>query len=478
MYEKVVKLAEEKKVSRRSYVKYAAAGVVIVGGAAAGAYYATRPTAEPTPTPGPPPGEEMVLDFVMWAANTPLQERNMAEFSKAYQRDAGVNLKCNLTSIPYDAYKASIISRFEGGTKTDVLYVEDNWFSLWENAGWIEPIEKYRPYIATKYKPDLVPGVLDALISRHPDYKGLLIGLPYYVDTLTFMYNKDMTDEAGLDEPPTTWDEVLDHAEIIKNAGILDRPISFAWKLAEWTFEESTFAMLYSRGEKMLNPDGTANLDEGSAMHQVLQWIEEGGAKRKVIDTKSAEFVSEDVLNALKGRVCAYTVLPSYFLFFTNVSDAPGAGQVVNAMMPGNSDTTELVRFYALTNQAQERGEDFLDACASFMEWEGGMYDRMGIGEEVYIKPKEYALSDGLPFGLIGLFDDPAVKNSMQGWVDQDIFMEQFKQTFYIGAKWELFWEEWRPIFEREVQNVMAGVSTADESLPRIRDSWNNLKGS
>jgi len=40
----------EEKVSRRNYVKYAGAGVVIVAGAAAGAYYATRPAAPPGPT--------------------------------------------------------------------------------------------------------------------------------------------------------------------------------------------------------------------------------------------------------------------------------------------------------------------------------------------------------------------------------------------------------------------------------------------
>lgn len=45
----------EKKVSRRSYVKYAGAGVVIVAGAAAGAYYATRPKPTPSPTPKPTP---------------------------------------------------------------------------------------------------------------------------------------------------------------------------------------------------------------------------------------------------------------------------------------------------------------------------------------------------------------------------------------------------------------------------------------
>ena len=36
---------KKEKVSRRSYVKYAAAGVIVVAGAGAGAYYATRPRA-------------------------------------------------------------------------------------------------------------------------------------------------------------------------------------------------------------------------------------------------------------------------------------------------------------------------------------------------------------------------------------------------------------------------------------------------
>ncbi len=40
----------EDKVSRRGYVKYAAAGIVVVGGAAAGLYYASTPTKPPTPT--------------------------------------------------------------------------------------------------------------------------------------------------------------------------------------------------------------------------------------------------------------------------------------------------------------------------------------------------------------------------------------------------------------------------------------------
>jgi hypothetical protein len=36
-------MTKEEKVSRRGYVKYAAAGVVVVAVAAGGAYYATRP---------------------------------------------------------------------------------------------------------------------------------------------------------------------------------------------------------------------------------------------------------------------------------------------------------------------------------------------------------------------------------------------------------------------------------------------------
>ncbi len=43
-------MTEEKKVSRRGYVKYAGAGIVVVAGAAAGAYYATKPPPAATTT--------------------------------------------------------------------------------------------------------------------------------------------------------------------------------------------------------------------------------------------------------------------------------------------------------------------------------------------------------------------------------------------------------------------------------------------
>jgi hypothetical protein len=48
----------DEKVSRRNYVKYAGAAVVVVAGAAAGAYYATRPTA-----PAEPEVLKMAYDF-------------------------------------------------------------------------------------------------------------------------------------------------------------------------------------------------------------------------------------------------------------------------------------------------------------------------------------------------------------------------------------------------------------------------------
>ena len=455
---------DEKGLSRRGYLTLVGGGAaaVIIGGAA---YYLTRPA----------PTKEVDIDFVMWAFDTPLQERNATEFAKAYERDAGIDISVTPTSLPYDAFKASMISRFEGGTKTDVLYVEDNWFSLWENAGWIAPMEQYRPEIRQKYEADLQPGVLDALTSRIS--KDMLIGLPYYVDTLTFMYNKRMTEQAGIDEPPKTWDELLDHAAIVKAEVGLDRPIGFAWKLADWTFEEVIFAMLYSRGERFLLPDGTANLDEGSAMHKVLEWIADATVTRKLIDPVSSEMVAESVMEGMKGRLYAYTVLPSYYLFFVNISEAPAAGEFTNAMIPGTGETTQLVRFYAMTNQAVERGEDHIDACYAFIEWEGGMYDRMGTGEQVYIKPREFALRDGLPFGLIGLTDDPAVQNFMRGWINPDIAKEQDTKTNYIGAKWSIHWEEWRSFFEKEVQNVLLGINTPTESLGKIRDEWIRLEG-
>ena len=53
-------------------------------------------------------------------------------------------------------------------------------------------------------------------------YDGKTYGVPQVTDTLGLMYNKQLFEKAGITEPPTTWDEVADAAQALKQKAGVD----------------------------------------------------------------------------------------------------------------------------------------------------------------------------------------------------------------------------------------------------------------
>jgi len=84
--EKKASMPEEKKVSRRNYLKYAGAGIVVVAVAGAGAYYAMSPTAAPPSTTemttAPPPTTQTTSAP---APTTAVGPWSLAEAAKPYK---------------------------------------------------------------------------------------------------------------------------------------------------------------------------------------------------------------------------------------------------------------------------------------------------------------------------------------------------------------------------------------------------------
>ena len=48
--------------------------------------------------------------------------------------------------------------------------------------------------------------------------------MPWLMDVKYFMYNKDILSKAGIASPPTTWEELVDQAKIIKDKGLVEFP--------------------------------------------------------------------------------------------------------------------------------------------------------------------------------------------------------------------------------------------------------------
>ncbi len=115
----------EKKVSRRNYVKYAAAGVVIVAGAAGGAYYATRPKYE----------KPKELSILMWEAYW------VEDIIKPFEDMYDVTLK----GAWFDE-NSEVFARLKAGgwRDFDMVMGDAYWPSLYGENGWVLPVENSR----------------------------------------------------------------------------------------------------------------------------------------------------------------------------------------------------------------------------------------------------------------------------------------------------------------------------------------------
>lgn len=69
-------------------------------------------------------------------------------------------------------------------------------------------------------------------------YKDKIYGIPYYTSNLALMYNKKLFAEAGIKEPPKTWNELEAYAKILTKGDVK----GFAMCLAK--SEESTFQVM------------------------------------------------------------------------------------------------------------------------------------------------------------------------------------------------------------------------------------------
>ncbi len=102
---------------------------------------------------------------------------------------------------------------------------------------------------------------------------GKIYGMPWLMDVKYFMYNKDILQKAGISAPPTTWEELVDQANIIKQKNLAEFPIIWSWNQKEGVVCDFT-VLLFGNGGAFLDANGKPvfNNDKGV---QVLTWMKQ-----------------------------------------------------------------------------------------------------------------------------------------------------------------------------------------------------------
>ena len=340
--------------------------------------------------------QDTTLDFVVWNYSLDTIQDNVKKFE-----EANPGIKVKVTDYTWPDYQDSIVLRFRGKTKTDVIYGGQDWLPAWGAAGFIAPLDAVAP-----------PAEVDALAKdiagfalTDVTYKDKVYGLPYYADTISFIYNKKILADAGIGVP-TTWEEVTAAAEKLKASG-MQHPIVYEYNQELPNFYDAFVAQAYGRGAELFDKDlNPLFADPNNEAYKQLQWLADAYSK----DLVQSETHESKIIPAMNTGAHAFTIVYTYVLAaLNNAADQPRAGQFALAPMPGSKHSTlGFAKSYVVTAQAAadpKQGE----AAWKFVNFMAG---------KPYTVAKRWAVEKGLGFGQLPLFQDKDVIEAWGKWAD------------------------------------------------------------
>ncbi len=163
-----------------------------------GVFFQREQEAEST-EPVPVPEEITLTYFGLWD-DKDILEPFIESFEKEYPQ-----ITIEYKKLSWDDYKDQFIDNISSDDLPDIFVIRG------------DSLAKYEDYISScpesimssdDFKNTFVEVAYNDLVSEDQIY-----GIPLSVDSLALYYNEDLFEEAELDLPPETWDEVKDYAQ-------------------------------------------------------------------------------------------------------------------------------------------------------------------------------------------------------------------------------------------------------------------------
>ncbi|MEW5290603.1 MULTISPECIES: extracellular solute-binding protein [Erwinia] len=229
--------------------------------------------------------------FMSQAAYSESDVRSMtSDFEKAHP-----DIKVNLEFVPYEALHDKIVAaRGAGSNGYDVVLFDDMWPAEFSKFNMLKDVT---PLISADEKAKVFDGAWSTVSWNNKQW-----GMPWILDTKYLYYNKAMLAKAGITTPPTTWQQVMEQSQTLKEKGIVKYPLVWSWSQAEalvcdYTTLVSAFGgQFYQNGKLNFSDAGSikavdymkATLDKGVSNPNSREYLEED--VRKVFSNGDAAF--------------------------------------------------------------------------------------------------------------------------------------------------------------------------------------------
>lgn len=397
-----------------------------------------------------------------WAYEPDLVRVNLERFARV------------ASDVPVDyapvsgSYHDKMVAQFVARTDLDLIYVRDDFFAEWVEAGWLQPIDAIPG--ARGYRQDMFPFNWEAMT-----YGGKQYGLPYYGDLTIWVWNRKMLEAAGLTACGRTLDEITEQCLKIKEKriagpqGVIEYPLVLGFKQAPLGFNDF-WALMYASEVQLFTPDLEPTFPDDPRPERILRWIVDGIHKHQIIDL-DASFTTAVVRDLFAAGRQAMVSISKYDLQRLNdPAKSQVAGDAVMApypsLEPGQNGTLGWTRMYCLPSYCRHPAESW-----RLMEFLGGKDPEGG-----YSTAKFWYLQRGLGFAFPSLLNDPEVVASTAKWGEIDKIREQARYARArenIKAPW---FTEFDTFYQAEIQEILQARVNPRDGLARIAAECRRLR--
>jgi multiple sugar transport system substrate-binding protein len=136
-------------------------------------------------------------DLVVWGLwdESELMNSYISEFRKQYS-----NIKIDYRKLTPQEYETELVNALAENRGPDIFAMHHTWYSKHKNK--LAPMPE-EIMTLKEYKDRFVDVVYEDFVFEDKVY-----GFPLYTDTLALFYNKDAFNDAGITNPPATWQEL------------------------------------------------------------------------------------------------------------------------------------------------------------------------------------------------------------------------------------------------------------------------------
>jgi len=173
------------------------------------------------------------------------------EVAARCSKESGGRYHVEIEFLPTDAsqQREQLVRRLGAeDSSIDVVGMDVIWTGEFANAGWVEP---WKGPLAKQVTEKVFPNVIETA-----SFEGDLYAAPFNTNTQLLWYRKDL-----VKQPPTTWDEMIDQAEQLEEAGTIQVQANRYEGFTVWAN-----ALIESAGTPVLSGPETVELREGPAI--------------------------------------------------------------------------------------------------------------------------------------------------------------------------------------------------------------------